>query len=278
MSLNHLLATCLTLLTLPLVPTNGQDVDLTGIKCIVRGSKAAKESFSSDYKGGKVYFCCNGCKQAFEKDQKKEKSETSVLANHQLVLTGQYVQKGCPFSGSPTSDEQTAKVGGVDVAFCCEHCKGKVEAKESLADKAALVFSDKAFKTGFRSNIQVVDISKVKCMMMKDRPVSKDHFVEYKEGKVYFCCGRCAKKFADDPKAFATQANQQLVVSGQYVQTGCPISGGDVDEDQTSKVAGIQIGFCCPRCKGKVDSAADEASKAKIVFSEKRFEKAYSKK
>ena len=34
-------------------------------KCPVSGAAAKKES-AVDYKGGKVYFCCDGCKRTFE--------------------------------------------------------------------------------------------------------------------------------------------------------------------------------------------------------------------
>src|SRR5678815_1334635 len=70
-----------------------EKVKLDGIKCPVSG-KAATEN-SVDYKGGKVYFCCENCPKAFSADSKK----FATKANAQLVATGQVKQEKCPLSG-----------------------------------------------------------------------------------------------------------------------------------------------------------------------------------
>jgi YHS domain-containing protein len=114
------------------------------IKCPVSGGPA-KEVAAKDYKGGKVYFCCDKCPEAFAKDVAK----FAVKANHQLVATKQAEQKNCPLSGGPISDDQTVKVAEVKVGFCCEKCKGKVEGAKG-DEQLTLVFSDDAFKKGFK--------------------------------------------------------------------------------------------------------------------------------
>ena len=113
-------------------------------KCVVSGG-AAKEDKTVDYKGGKVYFCCENCPKAFEKDVKKY----ATKANHQLVATGQAKQAKCPLSGGKLNAEKTVKVGGVEVQFCCEKCQGAVAKAEGDA-QIEMVFSDAAFeKAGF---------------------------------------------------------------------------------------------------------------------------------
>jgi YHS domain-containing protein len=116
---------------------------LEGIKCPVSG-KAVKADKTVDYKGAKVYFCCENCPKAFEKDTAK----FAVKANEQLVATGQYVQKACPLSGQKLNAEKTVKVDGVTVTFCCEKCQGAVTKAEG-DKKAEMVFNDKAFEKGF---------------------------------------------------------------------------------------------------------------------------------
>ena len=69
-------------------------VDLSKIKCVVSG-KAINPDATAEYKGGHVYFCCEGCPGAFAKDTKK----FAAKANHQLVATHQAKQIGCPMSG-----------------------------------------------------------------------------------------------------------------------------------------------------------------------------------
>ena len=114
--------------------------------CVVAKDKAAKEDKSVEYRGGKIYFCCGGCPEAFKKD----KAKFSTRANMQLVSTGQAKQAKCPISGEALNADTKIKVGDAEVAFCCNNCKGKVE-KATGDDQLALVYSDKAFdKAGFK--------------------------------------------------------------------------------------------------------------------------------
>ena len=73
-----------------------------------------------------------------------------------------------------------------------------------------------------------VDLKGVKCVVIpKAAKISKS--ADYRDGKVYFCCGNCAEKFAANQKRYAIKANHQLVASGQYEQIGCPMSGGKLN-------------------------------------------------
>ncbi|MFT7634070.1 MAG: YHS domain-containing protein [Mariniblastus sp.] len=253
--------------------------NLAGVKCLVSHKKSASLDHSVEYKGGKVFFCCEHCVEAFNKDVKlKERAKFATKANHQLVLTGQFVQKGCPMSGGAVDPNLMASVGTIKVGFCCEGCRQKVNEAEGVEAKAKLVFAESAFKKAFEKKPIAVKLDGVKCMMMPSKDVVAKQAIDYKGGQVYFCCARCAKKFADAPDEFATQANQQLVATGQFVQIGCPISGGDTDDDQSSVVGGVAVKFCCDKCKGKVDRASTDAAKSELVFSEKRFDKAFEQK
>ena len=79
---------------------------------------------------------------------------------------------------------------------------------------------------------------------------------DFAGGKVYFCCGNCAKAFAGDSAKFAAKAHQQMVSTGQLVQKGCPFSGGAVKDGTKISIGDAEVGFCCPNCKGKVEKAA----------------------
>lgn len=122
-----------------------------------------------------------------------------------------------------------------------------------------------------------VDLEGVKCIVAP-KAATEGKSADYKEGKVYFCCGGCAGKFAADTKKFATKANQQLVATKQYEQKSCPISGRDLNPETTSMVAGTKVAFCCEGCKGTVDKAEGDDAKLKLVFADKPFEKAFNKK
>jgi YHS domain-containing protein len=122
------------------------DVKLDGVKCIVAAKNAAKADKTRDYKGGKVFFCCDNCPKKFDEDTKA----FATKANAQLVQTGQAKQAKCPISGQDLNSETEITVAGAKVQFCCNMCKGKVEKAEG-DEKLDLVFSDKAFeKAGFK--------------------------------------------------------------------------------------------------------------------------------
>ena len=84
----------------------------------------------------------------------------------------------------------------------------------------------------------------------------KDHeFSTYKEGKVYFCCGGCKMDYDETPAKFSTKANFQLVSTGQYVQSGCPVTGKSPGHSHHKKedfkyvtVEGLSVELCCAGC------------------------------
>ena len=112
--------------------------------CPVSGKAAVKES-SVDYKDAKVYFCCDGCPDAF----KENTAKFAAKANAQLVQTGQATQEKCPISGAKLNPEKIVEVAGVKVQFCCDNCPKKVtELKgDAQIDK---VFNDATFAKAFK--------------------------------------------------------------------------------------------------------------------------------
>ncbi len=117
---------------------------LTGLKCPISGKKVVAAS-ATDYKGGQLYFCCKGCPKAFG----KKTAKYAAKANAQLVSSGQAKQKACPFTGKKLNPATKIKVNSIAVSFCCNGCKGKVKKAKGDA-QINLVFSDKAFKKGFK--------------------------------------------------------------------------------------------------------------------------------
>ena len=113
------------------------------LKCPVSGA-AAKTDNALDFNGGKVYFCCEKCPKAFEKDSAK----FAVKANAQLISSGQATQTKCPISGAKLNPEKKETVAGIEVQFCCEKCQGKVAAAKG-DEQTKLVFADAAFKKGY---------------------------------------------------------------------------------------------------------------------------------
>lgn len=122
-----------------------EEISLEGIKCVLN-RRDAKQANSAEWKDGKVYFCCGGCKGRFEKMSKDDKEKLASKSNAQLVATKQYVQKACPLSGGDLNPDTAIEVAGSKVAFCCKNCKGKVESQEA-DQQLETVFGQKAFET-----------------------------------------------------------------------------------------------------------------------------------
>jgi len=116
----------------------------------------------------------------------------------------------------------------------------------------------------------------VKCIVAGDNAAELEYAAKHLDGEVYFCCEDCLAEFKANPETYSIKANHQLLVTGQYRQTACPITSMPLSEDTDLRLGGTQIRFCCKRCRSSVDSAGDLEAKAKLVFAKDPFEKGFS--
>ena len=118
--------------------------------------------------------------------------------------------------------------------------------------------------------------SKVKAVCpVSGKPIVKEHSLPYKEtAKVYFCCPNCPKAFEADTAKFAPKANLQLVATEQAKEVKCPLSGKALDSEKSTKVAGVEVSFCCGNCLAAVNKAEGD-EKVKLVFSDEAFKKGF---
>ena len=119
-----------------------------------------------------------------------------------------------------------------------------------------------------------IKLEGVTCVVAGNKPAKAGTEVDYKGGKVFFCCMNCPKAFAKDTAKFAEKANIQLVVTKQAKQVKCPMTGKDVNPEVKVKVAGVDVNFCCEGCQGKV-SEAKGAEQVTLIFADKPFDKAF---
>jgi YHS domain-containing protein len=117
------------------------------------------------------------------------------------------------------------------------------------------------------------DLSGAKCPIAGS-PAMEGLSVDYKGGKVYFCCAGCPESFQENPKAHAVAANKQLFVTGQAKQTACPLSGHPADSSKSVMVDGKAVAVCCNDCLGKV-KGAEGAELDAMLFSDEAFDKAF---
>ncbi len=119
-----------------------------------------------------------------------------------------------------------------------------------------------------------VKLDGVKCLLNPKGNAKSENSVDYKGGKVYFCCGHCKENFAKNTKKFAAQANAQLVSTKQAKQTKCPLMGKPCKDNVSCKVAGVDVKFCCPGCVKKV-AKLEGKEQVNLVFGEKAFAKGF---
>lgn len=125
--------------------------------------------------------------------------------------------------------------------------------------------------------VESTSLEGVKCLINPKAGAKAEQAAEWKEGKVFFCCGNCKGKFEkaskEEKEKMAAKANAQLVASKQYEQKACPLSGGQLNAATAIEVGGSKVAFCCNNCKGKVEKMSDE-DKLAGVFGEKAFKTA----
>jgi hypothetical protein len=104
-----------------------------------------------------------------------------------------------------------------------------------------------------------VSLKDVKCPV-SGKDVTKDASVDFEECKVYFCCDKCPKKWAEDKahSKYGSKAHHQMVQTGQLKQTACPFTGKPVNTAMSLDIEGVKVEFCCVNCKGKVEKAKEE--------------------
>ena len=90
---------------------------------------------SLDFHGGRIWFCCKECRPAFEADP----ARFTALAHQQMVVTRQFVQRACPLDGAALAAGTQLEIGGVDVGFCGDACRDRVNAA-TIDDQTRLVF------------------------------------------------------------------------------------------------------------------------------------------
>ena len=93
---------------------------------------------------------------------------------------------------------------------------------------------------------------------VSEKKCNAEKHVAFDGGQVYFYCATCQKAFEAQPSKFAAKAHHQMVSTGQFVQKSCPIGGRPVKVGTQVNIGGVEVGFCCNKCKAKVQSASAE--------------------
>ncbi|MFO1002427.1 MAG: hypothetical protein U0936_19025 [Planctomycetaceae bacterium] len=153
------------------------------------------------------------------------------------------------------------------VIFCVPFVNANDEKKDAVGESGKAESGPKKSET---SDTEFTATCPVSGSEAKKANASK-----YREGEAYFCCEKCKAAFDAEPGKYSSTANLQLVQTKQFRQTKCPVSGGKVNKEQTIKVSGVKVGFCCEKCKGSLGTASKDDQVTKI-FGDAVFTKSFA--
>jgi YHS domain-containing protein len=156
------------------------------------------------------------------------------------------------------------------VAVCVPFVNANEEKKDEAGETAKAEGKEKSPKKSEKGEAEF----KATCPV-SGSDAKKENASKYREGEAYFCCEKCKAAFDAEPAKFAAKANLQLVQTKQFRQTACPVSGSKVNKEQTIKVSGVKVGFCCDKCKGSLETASQDDQLTKI-FGDAVFTKSFA--
>jgi len=172
----------------------GSNQDKPQTRCPILGNQVEKE-FYKDYKGARVYFCCEGCVDRFKKNPDRYLRillSKGVKLEKAVVQVTEVPQTLCPVMGGKINKEVYADYKGQRVYFCCPGC-----------DKT---FNKDPEKYISKMKAQGITVERLKknqalCPVMGGK-IDKEVFVAHKCQRIYFCCPGCDKTFSQDPEKF----------------------------------------------------------------------------
>jgi len=177
---------------------------------------------------------------------------------------------GCPVEPDlcSTTESQTETFFTPDLKVIQMKARSLFTAVASIAVLAVTLYA-----------AEKIDLEHIKCAN-NGKGAAKDiegSSIDYKGGKIYFCCANCPKAFtkkvveADKPDAvLAARGNAQLVATKQAKQAKCVFTGGPLKTKLT--VAGATVQFCCNNCKGKAEKLEGDAQLV-ALFGDDAFKK-----
>jgi YHS domain-containing protein len=169
-----------------LLPASVRAEETGPVSCPVLGTKidaVTKDNQSSDYKGVRYYFCCNGCKPQFDKDQTKflkdAKNKDKVLG---ISLFDPVTTKRL----TPEKATTHSDFGGVRYFF----------AKED--DKKTFDKEPKKFTTAPKKDVLFCPVSNE----LVASPTEASDYSDYQGARYYFCCAGCKPQFDKSPDKY----------------------------------------------------------------------------
>jgi len=171
------------------------------------------------------------------------------------------INQDCIVTGKPVNPACTSVVDGVEVAFCCGDCKSQFDADPAkfaakvVALKAAQEATDEPSpEPAPEPAAKAAPINEI--CPVSGQAVKAGFTSTFEDQTVGFCCEKCKAAFDKEPAKYAGKLGGKL--GGKQAQAGpfnklCPLSGEPVNADQVSTFEGLEVAFCCGKCKAAFD-------------------------
>ncbi len=180
----------------------------------------AKSRFSHEHDGQRYFFCCGGCRAAFEADPTRFVAAAPAPALVEATPETA-TDPVCGMSVDPARAAHSHTHDGQTWYFCCAGCRAKFEADPTrfvaAAPAPALVEATPETATD------------PVCGMSVD-PARAAHSHAHDGQTWYFCCAGCRAKFEADPQRYLT-----------------PAAGREAGSDHGAG-ASAETWYSCPMC------------------------------
>jgi YHS domain-containing protein len=166
-----------------------------------------------------------------------------IIAAEEEAKKEKNFEATCPVSGKPAGEDHVVvrKNGGrtEKIYFCCDNCP---KAYKEDPKKFRLQVNRQLFETG-----QMVQVA----CPLTGKPLNKEAKAEAGTAEVAFCCEKCLAHYTDasDEEKLKLVFSNAALKKGFTKQTKCPVSGKDINPEQSADYEGRKVYFCCPNCK-----------------------------
>ena len=190
----------------------------------------AKSRFSHEHRGRRYYFCCGGCRAAFQADPTRFVAAAAAggpaaaaVGPAPVAAAGDAPEMAtdpvCGMSVDPARAAHSHTHDGQTHYFCCAGCRAKFEADpERYLPKT---------------------VTDPVCGMTVD-PARAEHSHAHDGRTYHFCCAGCRAKFEADPDRYLAPASGRAAGSGHAAPPAAELPSGKAAETW----------FSCPMCPG----------------------------
>ncbi len=218
--------------------------------CPVMGGEPQPDVYV-DYKGYRIFFCCAGCPEEFEKDpetyMKKLREEGAIPAETPTAAPAPapapapddrfkapeglvpVVPKACPVMGGEPQPDVYVDYEGYRIFLCCAGCPEEFEKDpetymKKLREEGAIPAETPTAAPApapapapddrFKAPEGLVPVVPKACPVMGGEP-QPDVYVDYEGYRIFLCCAGCPEEFEKDPETYMKKLREEGAIPAE---------------------------------------------------------------